>query len=730
MDAPVEAKKTEENTESNFECGICAEVYKDAKILPCKHKFCGPCLSKLADESGSVTCPVCRRSHHFGASGGASRVTTKSFIKEWMHYFRKPDKKLSTTCEGCEEGECLKHCVDCGFDMCRRCAISHSRFPTSRLHVLVTLKEHRDSGNPHPVQPPLWCNSHPANHVEFFCDTCGVVICIKCTVLDHPRPEHSYRYLKDAAIEFSNELKEMVSHLNTKATEIRESQMSIKEALESLQRCYKGEKKKMNNHIHKLSHEVSCSIQQKGYTLLEELKDECDKHKVNLTARLKELEGAERDLYNAKECAEKLMHHGNSGQMMVAKSGITTHIESVLQAQTVVDQAERNFFEFQPCSNCSDINNIGKIHIAVQTDASECTNIPQVDVSSSGAGEKATLPDEGTPVDTVQTKHDDSVRGAELSQNSDGTWMLKVYGWMTENNEFLTPVKAIEEPSVDIKLIQPNTMIHRFGQKGDGLDELCNPWGLITTRDGHLLMCDHGNSRLQSFTKQGQHRCAVTFSDISTTIKPVFSARASDDTIFTTDHGSNQVVVHTENGKVVRCFGKGTLKCPFGIVISPVNGKVYVADHSNHCIHIFHQNGDALDSFGCEGNAKGQLQNPVGVAIDSDGKVFVSDSNNHRIQVYDAEGKFLYSFGCQGTRNGQMNCPAGIDLDQSGNVYVCDRYNNRVLKFDSKGTFISRIGSQDGMTNRPVSVCVTVNKPFADVIVVNNEDCSVQVFAQ
>ncbi len=60
------------------------------------------------------------------------------------------------------------------------------------------------------------------------------------------------------------------------------------------------------------------------------------------------------------------------------------------------------------------------------------------------------------------------------------------------------------------------------------------------------------------------------------------------------------------------------------------------------------------------------------IACDSTGKVYVADTGNHRIQVFTAEGKLLKMFGRHdGQGRGELNWPGGVAIDSNGMVYVC-----------------------------------------------------------
>ena len=98
-----------------------------------------------------------------------------------------------------------------------------------------------------------------------------------------------------------------------------------------------------------------------------------------------------------------------------------------------------------------------------------------------------------------------------------------------------------------------------------------------------------------------------------------------------------------------------------GISVHPQNGKVYVADCSNHRVQILNPN--LMFSSSC-GKGYRQFQYPRGVAFDSTRNVYVADCKNHRIQVFTIDGEYLTQFGQEGKSQGELNKPTNICIDR------------------------------------------------------------------
>ncbi len=140
----------------------------------------------------------------------------------------------------------------------------------------------------------------------------------------------------------------------------------------------------------------------------------------------------------------------------------------------------------------------------------------------------------------------------------------------------------------------------------------------------------------------------------------------------------------------------------------------------------------AATRFGSTGSEAGQLQFPVGVAVDATGNVYVGDTANERIDKFDGAGNFSLAWGweviggklhqlqtcttecVQGEQNfaaGAFQFPTGVAVDNDplsssyGDVYVVDHNNERVEKYDSTGKFLLMFGGHVNATTGG-DVCV------------------------
>jgi DNA-binding beta-propeller fold protein YncE len=157
------------------------------------------------------------------------------------------------------------------------------------------------------------------------------------------------------------------------------------------------------------------------------------------------------------------------------------------------------------------------------------------------------------------------------------------------------------------------------------------------------------------------------------------------------------------------------LQNPLGLATDSEDN-VYVSDWGNHRIQKFDSsvsNGSFLANWGSRGSGEKQFNHPYGVATDSKatdskGYVYVADQNNSRIQKFTSSGTYIDQWASQRAGDSQAQYPVGVATDSEGNVYVGEYGgNHRIQKFDSSGNFLLRwgsTGSGNGQFLYPVGV--------------------------
>ncbi len=171
---------------------------------------------------------------------------------------------------------------------------------------------------------------------------------------------------------------------------------------------------------------------------------------------------------------------------------------------------------------------------------------------------------------------------------------------------------------------------------------------------------------------------------------------AGDGTFYVADT-ANHRIWHAGPEGVLGSFGTfgaapGQFSEPWDIVID-ADGNLYVADTWNHRIQKFDAQWVYVTSWGGLAQVtqinvpgtEGRFYGPRALTISADNELFVADTGNKRIQVFDLDGTYLREFGGGGTGAGQLDEPVGLDIDSRGLVAVADTWNQRIQLFDVGG---------------------------------------------
>jgi DNA-binding beta-propeller fold protein YncE len=207
--------------------------------------------------------------------------------------------------------------------------------------------------------------------------------------------------------------------------------------------------------------------------------------------------------------------------------------------------------------------------------------------------------------------------------------------------------------------------------------------------------------------------------------------------------------------------GAGQLGAPLGVASDPANGQVYVAEGLGGRISEFTAWGEFIKAWGwgvddgaselqvcsaastcgpgLEGSGPGQLEVPMGVAVDASGAIYVVDSGNHRVQKFNSAGEFVLMFGGEvdKTTNADVctkvsgdECGVGvvgsgpgefgdwvggdyIDVAPDGTIFVGDE--GRIQKFDSSGVYESEIPLPEARATKSLAIDPTTGAVYVSL---------------
>ncbi|XP_074611975.1 tripartite motif-containing protein 2-like [Acropora palmata] len=169
------------------ECPLCLDTVKNPKTLPCLHSFCLECLDKLANFARrqlqtSIKCPVCQ------ASFPIPNTNTFANLPSSFHFNRLVDVLAL-----------------------HDSTVQRLKATRDHCHVLIDKLQSEDVQEL--IERPVLCSQqyHEDQALEFYCEDCKVLICLKCSIVSHDR--HLVTDTHKAAREQKMQMMEAVAKL-------------------------------------------------------------------------------------------------------------------------------------------------------------------------------------------------------------------------------------------------------------------------------------------------------------------------------------------------------------------------------------------------------------------------------------------------------------------------------------------------------------------------------------
>ncbi|HEX4466960.1 MAG TPA: SMP-30/gluconolactonase/LRE family protein [Solirubrobacteraceae bacterium] len=242
--------------------------------------------------------------------------------------------------------------------------------------------------------------------------------------------------------------------------------------------------------------------------------------------------------------------------------------------------------------------------------------------------------------------------------------------------------------------------------------------GNIWESDSSLL----GNTnrdRVQAFTEAGiPFRTFGAFGTGNGEFSKAAGIAVDSQGVYVLDSPDWRVEQFNANGEYLRQFGTkgsgpGSFLGPKAIAVD-AHGNVWVADSENHRIEEFSATGQYLAEIAGMGV-------PDGIAFSHEAQgenyIYVADQQTGQVDQYaEASHTLLRRFGSAGAEFGQLQEPMGLSVDSRGRVWVVDRGNHRVEEFSSSGTPLTQFGVKGtgtGQVEAATSIVVTMHSGLA-----------------
>ena len=670
------AEQALKRLEEQLNCSICLDTFTDPKLLQCFHVYCQQCLVPLGvrDQQGqlSLTCPTCRQVTPIPPSG-VSGLQSAFHINHLLE-IQDSVKKLQN--------------------------------PPANLEVAVggTGVE-----NP-PKNAAQFCFEHVEKELEFYCETCGELICYKCALKGGKHHSHDYEELDQAFEKYKKGIASSIEPMEKQVAIIKKALALIE------QRCGEicDQREAIENNVHITFRRLREVLTVRETELIGQLHKMTQGKLKGLAAKSDQIETTLAKLNSCLHFMGESIKLGNKSDVLMMKANTVHQMKELttpFQPDTLKPNTEADMVFSALADLTAACKNYGQIFSPGLPDPSKChatgkgLEVAVVGVKSTAILHAVSYEDKPCeePIKSLECELVSEITDTRTNSNVERRGQsqyeisyqptikgrhqlnIKVEGQHIRGSPssvaVKSPVEKLGTPiltlgGVDrprgvainkrgevvvtegdgncVSVFSPSgKKLRSFGTEGSGHGQFKMSCGVTVDGEGNILVADTNNFRIQKFTAEGQFLAAV--------------------------------------GK----YGSGPLQFsgPTDIAFNTINNKVYVVDNWNHRIQVLNSDLTFSSTFGKHGNGKGQFSCPWGIACDSTGKVYVADTGNHRIQVFTAEGKFIRMFGGHGQGRGELAKPRYVAVDTSGMVYVSEDDNHRVSVFTTEGQLVTSFGS-------------------------------------
>ena len=655
-------------------CGLCSKSYNDPRILPCLHSFCQQCLHHEIEESDSqqvFKCPTCQRSMSIpvGGASGLPQNLHLGFEVEVAGYMSKIVGNSEVCCDECIDGGsglAEVFCCTCRQFLCKTCHDHHKRGRHLSKHSMVGLDQEGAKQLQSTMKPKeYYCSqrNHEDNKLNYYCETCTLLVCRDCTTLAHK--DHGVTELSTVAEAHRGEMRGTLQHVqdtladafgaNQKKMEQvevskHEGELAIKQAFEQLHEALEERKK----------------------ALLSELGTIALTQTTALTLQKEQLEEIQQDISHYPEVISHILQTHTDHEVVTMGGLVPTELKATLKMVEKVNIATNHYgpitAQMPTESLVKELSTCGGVYDQSPVASQSNVTFPSV----IHANTKCRLMLETKVFNGERYPHGGVKVQAEMrSKDRNGA---VVFGEVEDHRD----------GTYTITLTPPTAGPHQLLLTVDGQHVQNRP------RDLHV-------SDYRTIKKDQNKKELIKCSGI-----PLCVAIHDDSGDIYAGCQDGNIYVFDKTGQPKNIIGRPNSSWkPSSICIN--GDEMYVLDH--HEVHKLTLKGEILLTFGRYGSRRGEFSCPTAVIVDSSKRVIVSDSYNDRIQIFDQNGSWISTINgkCEVSGVYCFKYPKSLALDPQGNIHVA--YQSDAIKvFTIEGTYVRWYGHPD--LNRPKQVAI------------------------
>ncbi|CAH2325511.1 tripartite motif-containing 66 isoform X1 [Pelobates cultripes] len=279
---------------------------------------------------------------------------------------------MAKSCFDCtEKNPAHSLCTHCNKWLCSTCAEQHRHSKSAGDHFL----SQRGSG---PESGFLFCPLHNQETLRLFCETCDVLMCRHCLLLEHK--DHRFRRLDEALQNQRVLLENVITQVEEKKVGVQAAGKQIEDRLYEVKHMHR----KVENQIKMTKMVIINELNKRINALLEQLEKITSEKQHKLEQQLQSVLVLNRQLEHVQNFINWAMYGKNSISFLFSKELIVFQMQRLLETNCGSDfgRPMKLKFSWEPSYWSKQIANLGNI-------LTEGANAPQMEVASYGSVDDA-----------------------------------------------------------------------------------------------------------------------------------------------------------------------------------------------------------------------------------------------------------------------------------------------------------------------------------------------------
>ena len=659
---------------SDATCDKCDEYYTDPRMLPCLHTFCLQCLEKELKKQNSkdtLQCPNCKEKVTLSQSG-VSGLPQDLHMANEAERARISEKveKANEQCDHCgrsDSGQAVSFCVDCDEYLCKSCDDYHKKWRKTVEHTTVTAGQRLKASEGNVLgkfYQQMLCPTHKGNPLKVYCKKCEKLICKDCMDFEHNNHREDCNLMEKFVQQEMEDLQGCLGSSHGAVDSLDGAIEQCKQTMQQIERRKKEVDGKINDSLEQIR--TALLVQNEGIRI---------KKTKSLKAQVHCLQSLRNGLSRAASTITDAQSHSPAEQLSTKKTlaeRATKLQKTFKETKLVPSESDVFITDIDKPDTISKMISLGNISGGSHAASSTCdfgyvpcavVGIPQTIkvLVRDEAGQRFGYGGEKVEAKlVVQGSQTPAITG-ETTDHGDGSYSATVTPQSTGQHELQVTIAYghVRGSPFTFHVVYPRKGGYTKLSAQQYVNTNSCPRDVAVTEAGQLAVAESGYNTVSLYSVTGQR--IYSFGTAN-------SAGSAD----------------------------GQFNSPSGVAIK--DDHMYVCDTNNYRVQKFSVSQRSyISKFGSNGQGKGQFSSPQGICIDPEGKVYVADFSNHRIQVFHKDDSFAYSFNCQSN-------PWGLAFDLQGRLHVAAYGSNRIRVFTPEGTEVTSYGT--GTLSGPAGIAI------------------------